>query len=165
MISTYLQHNRKILSIDQQFMEQPSIGIDNYHMFYQIVEHMITVHGCRTLNYLGGPSLNEENQKRFAAFCDCLNQYQLPLDPRRILHMSFLNSDGEQAYQHWKQSGLHLPDAILCANDNMALGYCVAAQRDGYYAPQDFRVSGFDNSEESQIYSPPSPALTAAGFS
>lgn len=154
MISTYLRHNRKILSIDQQFMEQPCIGIDNYHMFYQIVEHMITVHGCRTLNYLGGPSLNEENQKRFAAFRDCLNQYQLPLDPRRILHMSFLNSDGEQAYQHWKQSGLHLPDAILCANDNMALGYCVAAQRDGYYAPRDFRVSGFDNSEESQIYSP-----------
>lgn len=154
MISSYLQHSRNILSIDQQFMKQPFIGIDNYQMFYRMVEHMITVHGCRTLNYIGGPEPHEENRKRYAAFCDCLAQHQIPLDPDRVLHLSFLHTDGEKAYEHWKRQGLHLPDAVLCANDNMALGYCVAAQRDGYYAPHDFRISGFDNSEESQIYSP-----------
>ena len=154
IIAAYLRQGCKILSIDQQFMNQPCIGIDNYRMFYQMTEHMITVHGCRTLNYLGGPELHEENQKRYAAFCDCLARHGISPDPRRVLHMSFLHADGEDAYEHWKQSELHLPDAVLCANDNMALGYCVAAQRDGYYAPRDFKISGFDNSEESQIYSP-----------
>lgn len=154
MITSYLQHGRKVLSIDQQFMDQPCIGIDNYQMFYQMTEHMITVHGCRKLNYLGGPEANEENQKRYTAFRDCLAKHRLPLAPGQTLHMSFLHSDGEKAYEHWKQLGLHLPDAVLCANDNMALGYLVAAQRDGYYAPKDFRISGFDNSEEGEIYSP-----------
>lgn len=154
IIASYLRQGCKILSIDQQFMDQPCIGIDNYRMFYQMTEHMITVHGCRTLNYLGGPEPHEENQKRYAAFCDCLARHGIPLDPRRVLHRSFLHADGENAYEHWKQLGLHLPDAVLCANDNMTLGYCVAAQRDGYYAPQNFRISGFDNSEEAQIYSP-----------
>lgn len=154
MITTYLEHGRKVLSIDQQFMGQPCIGIDNYRMFYQIAEHMITAHGCKTLNYLGGPEGNEENQKRYAAFRDCLAHHRIPLDPGRTLHMSFLHSDGEKAYERWKQRGLHLPDAVLCANDNMALGYLVAAQQDGYYAPGDFRISGFDNSEEGRIYSP-----------
>lgn len=154
VIASYLKHNRKILSIDQRFMDQPCIGIDNYHMFYQMVEHMITVHGCQTLNYIGGPEPHEENQKRYTAFCDCLAQHHIPLDPDRVLHLSFLHSDGEKAYEHWRRQGLHLPDAVLCANDNMALGYCVAAQRDGYFAPRDFRISGFDNSEESQIYFP-----------
>ena len=149
-----LQQGRKVLSIDQQFMDQPCIGIDNYQMFYQMTEHMITVHGCRKLNYLGGPEANEENQKLYTAFRDCLAKHRLPLAPGQTLHMSFLHSDGEKAYEHWKQLGLHLPDAVLCANDNMALGYLVAAQRDGYYAPKDFRISGFDNSEEGEIYSP-----------
>lgn len=153
-IASYLRHGRKILSIDQQFMEQPCIGIDNYSMFYQITKHMIADHGCKALNYLGGPEFNEENQKRCAGFRDCLTDHGIAPDPERIMHGSFLHADGENAYLHWKEKGLHLPDAVLCANDNMALGYCVAAQRDGYYAPRDFRISGFDNSEEGQIYSP-----------
>lgn len=165
IIASYLKQGCKVLSIDQQFLDQPCIGIDNYRMFYQMTEHMITVHGCKSLNYLGGPEFHEENQKRYSAFRDCLSRHGIPLDSRRVLHKSFLHADGENAYEHWKEQGLHLPDAVLCANDNMALGYCVAAQRDGYYAPQDFRISGFDNSEESQIYSPPSLASTADGFS
>lgn len=154
LVSTFLAHGCKILCIDQQFMDQPCIGIDNYHMFYQMVEHMITVHGCRTMNYLGGPESHEENKLRYAAFCDCLAHHQIPLDPARVLHMRFLHSDGENAYSQWKQQNLHLPDAILCANDYMALGYCVAAQRDGYQAPGDFRISGFDNLEDGKFYSP-----------
>lgn len=153
-IASYLQHGRRILSIDQQYMKQPCIGIDNYSMFYQITKHMVENHGCRTLNYLGGPEFNEENQSRCAGFLDCLTDHGITPDPQRIIHCSFLHSDGENAYMRWKEKGLHLPDAVLCANDNMALGYCVAAQRDGYYAPSDFRISGFDNVEEGQIYSP-----------
>ena len=52
MITSYLQHGRKVLSIDQQFMDQPCIGIDNYQMFYQMTEHMITVHGFDNKYYL-----------------------------------------------------------------------------------------------------------------
>lgn len=154
VIANYLEHGCKVLCIDQQFYNQPCIGIDNYQMFYQMVEHMITVHGCREMNYLGGPENHKENRLRYAAFCDCMAHYQLPIDPERVLHLRFLHSDGEAAYDLWKKRGLHLPDAVLCANDFMALGYCVAAQRDGLHAPDDFRISGFDNLDDGQYYSP-----------
>ena len=88
LIRTYLEHDCKILCIDQQFMDQPCIGIDNYHMFYQMVEHMITVHGCRTMNYLGGPESHEENKLRYAAFCDCLAHHNIPLD-MTLIHISY----------------------------------------------------------------------------
>lgn len=154
VIANYLEHGCKVLCIDQQFYNQPCIGIDNYQMFYQMVEHMITMHGCRELNYLGGPENHKENRLRYAAFCDCMAHYQLPIDPERVLHLRFLHSDGEAAYDLWKKRGLHLPDAVLCANDFMALGYCVAAQRDGLHAPDDFLISGFDNLDDGQYYSP-----------
>ena len=38
-----------------------------------------------------------------------------------------------------------LPDAIICANDNIAVGVCETAEAHGYKAPDDFLVTGFDN--------------------
>lgn len=35
-------------------------GIDNYEAITRIVEHLIAEHGCRTLNFIGGPEFNRE---------------------------------------------------------------------------------------------------------
>lgn len=147
-------YGKKVLSIDQRYEDASFIGIDNYQIFYDMVEHMITVHGCKVFNYLGGPEDHEENKERYKAFCDCLNKHQIPVEKDRVLHYSFMNNDGMRAYESWKQIDKHLPDALICANDNMALGYCGAAEADGYYPPEDFIVSGFDNLDMGQFYSP-----------
>lgn len=154
MISQYRACGKKILSIDQKFDGVPFAGIDNYHAFYRLVEHMITAHGCRKFNFLGGPWENEENQERYHAFCDCLRKHGLQVEQERILHCNFLYEDGWMAYHAWKEKGLHLPDALICANDNMALGYCEEAEKDGYFAPENFRIIGFDNSDEGQHFFP-----------
>ena len=38
-----------------------------------------------------------------------------------------------------------LPQAIICGNDNIAVGVCEAATAHGYQVPEDFCVTGFDN--------------------
>ena len=146
--------NLKIICIDQKSDVFPSTGIDNYREVYRLVEHLINVHGCHTFNYLGGPEDYHEDVDRCRAFRDCLKAHNLPVEEERILHKHFLNSDGNAAYEEWKEKNLHLPDAVVCANDNMALGYCDAARMDSYLAPRDFRITGFDNIYEGQIYSP-----------
>ena len=40
-------------------------GIDNYAAMCEIVEHVITKHGARTLNFVGGPEDSMENQMVF----------------------------------------------------------------------------------------------------
>ena len=47
-----------------------------------------------------------------------------------------------------------LPDAIICANDNIAVGVCETAEAHGYKAPDDFLVTGFDNFDKASYYSP-----------
>ena len=143
---------KQILSIEQRFEGVTLAGVDNYREFYRMVEHMITVHDCKVMNYLGGPITNEENQERFRAFCDCMERYHLTVEEDRVDHYKFLTEDGRRAYNKWKEKGLHLPDAVICANDNMAIGYCNAAMEDGYSVPEDFRISGFDNFDEGQLY-------------
>lgn len=44
--------------------------------------------------------------------------------------------------------------AILCMNDNIALGVCAALRARGYRVPQDYSVMGFDNAFFSNYCSP-----------
>lgn len=154
LIGDWKEHGKPVLSIDQQLPGASFIGVDNYHAFYELVEHMVKVHGCRTINYLGGPKEHEENRERFQAFTDCLAHYNIPVESDRVLHLNFVHSDGDLAYHIWKEKNMHLPDAVICANDNMAVGYCSAAARDGYCAPDDFKITGFDNFDEGQFFCP-----------
>ncbi|MCM1568902.1 MAG: GGDEF domain-containing protein [Roseburia sp.] len=142
--------NKHIFCIDQKFEGACFAGIDNYASMYQMVEHMIQVHGCKIFNYLGGPELHDENKQRYQAFCDCLEKYHLEIAPERVSHRGFLLSDGRRAYQDWKKKNLHLPDVVICANDEMALGYSLTAQEDGLRAPEDYKITGFDNMEDGQ---------------
>ncbi|MCR5356825.1 MAG: GGDEF domain-containing protein [Lachnospiraceae bacterium] len=153
-VSGFKNSGKPVLTIDQHVEDTPFFGIDNYQSMYEIVEHMISYHKCRTLNYIGGPATNEENQLRYKAYIDCLTKHDLPIDYNRIRHYRFLIEDGEQAYKDFKAAGLHLPDAVICANDHMAYGYCLAARRDGYECPEDYRMTGFDNVSLGQSFIP-----------
>lgn len=154
LIPKLREQNKNILSIDQEFEGISHIGIDNYHIFYELVEHLVEKHGCKVFNYVGGPENNEENQLRFKGFCDCLRDHNIPIDPRRVKHMHFLYEDGQRAYDAWKPDNLHLADAVVCASDFMALSYIISAKKDNYTAPEDFLISGFDNIEEAQLFAP-----------
>lgn len=154
LVTKCKKYNKTVLSIEQKFEGVPVAGVGNYREFYRVVEHMITVHGCKVFNYIGGPESNMENLERFRAFCDCMKEHGLPVEEERVGHYRFLHKDGEIAYQKWKEQGVHLPDAVICANDNMAIGYCNAARADGYRIPEDLRISGFDNFDEGQYFSP-----------
>ena len=74
-IDTYLKHGKTVLSVEQPFEGISYTGVDNYTEFYKITEHILKVHGCKTVNYLGGPDSNVENMERYRAFCDCMKAY------------------------------------------------------------------------------------------
>ena len=76
------------------------------------------------------------------------------IEEDRIRDYSFMEADGRQAYADFMASGLEAPDAIVCANDAMALGYCQAAEADGKYPPEDFLIVGYDNDENSRAFTP-----------
>lgn len=153
-VSEFKKTGKPVITLDSHVEDTSFFGIDNYRSMYELVEHMITYHKCRVFNYVGGPATNEENQLRYKAFVDCLETHDIPIDYNRIRHYRFLLEDGRQAYNDFKALGLHLPDCVVSANDHMAYGYCLSAREDGYDAPEDFRITGFDNIEMGQDFIP-----------
>lgn len=105
-------------------------GIDNYHAICTLMEHLITEHGCTKLNYVGGIIGNYENQQRFLAYRDTLKKHGIDFEPDRIYELNYEVETGLKAFTVFQERGL-LPEAFVCANDNIAAGVCLAAQEAG----------------------------------
>ena len=120
------------------------ISIDNFKVMKSLINHVITEHGARVLNFVSGPLTNPEGRMRYEAFLCAMEENGLELDERRIFYGSFRSYDGKLAADAFAESGLPLPDAFICANDGMALTLVTSLERMGYRIPNDVMVTGFD---------------------
>ena len=149
-----LQCGKPMVSLECEMEGVPTIIPDGYDAEYRLIDHLIKEHGCRRINYVGGSPEHPDNILRKKAYTNALKANGIEVDERRIRDYSFMEADGHQAYDEFKESGLEMPDAVVCANDAMALGYCQAAEEDGKYPPDDFMIIGYDNDENSRAFTP-----------
>lgn len=154
LVQTAQQHDIPCVGIEQGSNFPIWVGADNYGAMYAMVEYLVREKNCRVLNYVGGPADHPENCTRKQAFLDVLKKYNIEPDPRRVRDYSFQIENGMQAYRDFRALGLASCDAVVCANDNMAIGYLKGAAEDGRSAPGDFLLTGFDNTRQAQQYSP-----------
>jgi LacI family transcriptional regulator len=57
-----------------------------------------------------------------------------------------------------------LPDAVLVANDNCAVGCMIALKRSGINIPRDIAVIGFNNDPVSQVIEPNLTTINYPGY-
>ena len=136
-------------------------GIDDYQAICTITEHLIVDRHCKYINYVGGIPGNYENLQRFHGYKDTLSKYGIKFDPKRVYEYNYEVKTGLRAFTEFQNNGV-LPEAFVCANDNIAAGICLAAQEAGYSIPEDFLVTGFDNTEKAIYFDPP---ITTIDFS
>ena len=149
-----LQCKKPKVSLEYKMDGVPTIVPDGYDAEYRLVEHLIKEHGCRKINYVGGSPEHPDNILRKKAYMDALTANGIPIEEDRIRDYSYMEADGHQAYQEFKELGIETPDAVVCANDSMALGYCLEAEMDGKYPPDDFLITGYDNDDSSRAFTP-----------
>lgn len=130
------------------------VGIDNYMAMREVIAHLHEKHGCSRFWFVMGPKDNYENGRRAAALRDYMDERNLAWKEDDFYWENFEYQCGLHGFEsHWKREG-KLPDAIICANDNIAVGVCEAAAKYGCYVPQDVLVTGFDNFDKAGYYLP-----------
>lgn len=149
-----LQCGKPMVSLECEMDGIPTVVPDGYDAEFRLVDHLIKEHGCRKINYIGGSPEHPDNIIRKKAYKDALVANGIEIEEARIRDYSFMEADGHKAYAEFKELGLESPDAVVCANDAMALGYCQAAEEDGKYPPEDFLITGYDNDENSRAFTP-----------
>ncbi len=133
------------VSIDNDIDGFYYIGSDNYKAMRDITEHFIKHHNITSFNYVSGPYDNPESADRLEAFLSVLHENNVEIEDQRIYYGDFRGPSGKAAVKYFLESGLEMPQAIICANDAMAVSVMNALSDAGYSVPDDIFVSGFDN--------------------
>ncbi len=121
-----------------------SIVLDNRTGTEQQVAYLAHT-GHKRIAYLRGPD-NHDGRERYETFCQAMAAAQLPVDEALVMDGQFVRKVAYNCvYYMMRSQRANPPDAILCANDEMALG-CLDALNDlGYTVPRDVSVLGFDD--------------------
>lgn len=134
-----------VVGIDAPIGEHHYVGVENYQSMKAIVEHFIEHHKFTKINYISGQSFNSDSQLRLKAYCDAMEEHGLPVEQKRIFPGVFTFRHGRNVANQMMASGQDLPQAIVCGNDDIAIGLVSELKKYGVRVPEDVAVSGFDN--------------------
>lgn len=154
LINSARQSGKPVLSWANRVEGFYYVGIDNYAAMLPMIEHIYHKHGCRDFWLVMGPQDNYENRQRLQAVLDYMKERDVPCGTDRVYCESFDIKCGYRGFLKLYEKHGQLPDAIVCANDEIAVGVCRAAEEKGFFPPQDFIVTGFDNFDKAAYFSP-----------
>ena len=133
----------------------PCVSVDNYSGTRRVVEHLLSIHECRRIAFVKGPDGAPEAVRRYQGYRDALERFGIGVDSKLVFDGNYLRDSGVSVIASLDDDELESIDAIVAANDNMAVGAMRELKRRGISIPADIAVAGFDDSEESAVSSPP----------
>lgn len=132
------------------------VGHDNRAAQKAVADHVIREHNARRLVYLTGNLSNgsPEGVARLEGFRDACRENHIPSENIQILEKTWRTTDGADVAAQWLEEDFPLPDAFICANDEMALGLLEALQDNHIRVPEDVIVTGYDNLDSAALSCP-----------
>jgi LacI family transcriptional regulator len=134
------------------------VSADNWSGAYALVDHLVTGHGRRRLFHVDGPATAPDATARRLAMHSVIHAH-----PGTVLTGSyngrFTVHSGEEAAERLLEctrgAGEPLPEAIICANDQMAIGMVRTLTAHGVRIPEDVAIVGFDDIFPASLTHPP----------
>ena len=145
--------NIPFITLNQPVEGHACLQTSSFEAQYKVVEHLIKEHACKEYIYIRGPRNNPEANYRYEAFMKVLSDYGLTIKEENIYEGLFTLESGMEAAAQIYKKGIQA-DAIVCANDNMAVGVMEYFKMVGVRVPEDVRLTGFDNSETAMYSNP-----------
>ncbi len=144
---------KPVVSLNYQLRNSYYVGTDNYSAMKIIVSHVIEKHQARKLAFVRGLKGNREAEDRERAFRDCCRAHGVPEYDCKGYDASWSREDGYKAGKKILQDAgmgedthltAELPDAVICANDDLAVGVIDAMKEANISVPDQVKVTGFD---------------------
>jgi LacI family transcriptional regulator len=118
-----------------------AVNTENRATARRLADHLVK-HGYTRIGFLGDPDASPDAAGRYAGLVDRLRVAGLPAPP--VVRCEFDIDAGEAAAGELL-AGRTRPQALVCANDEIALGVLTAAERAGLRVPGDLAVTGWDD--------------------
>lgn len=139
-----------IVSIADKLGNNTSILIDNTRGLKDLFDHLFEKHNYKKIAFVTGPKENPESNSRLKTYIQFLKSKNIPERPELIVEGSFTGISGRNAVTILLDERHTEFDAIVAANDDMALGVIEELASRGIQVPGDMFVAGFDDIENSR---------------
>ena len=135
-----------VIAMDR-VLEEPfikSLVVNNYTPMCELVQTLVDK-GYRDYAFLAGLN-TDDTRERFQAFTSVLQKNRIPFKREDYLLGDFREKSGYCAAK-LLMIFEKLPEVLVCANDNMAIGAMRAFREEGIRVPQDIAITGFDDTQ------------------
>lgn len=141
-----------ILTIEIEVPGYPYLYTEGRTGMREAVEHLIKVHGKTKIGMVGGRKENADAKERLDTYCQVLEENGIPVDHNRIVYGNF-SEFTEGIVNDLLDRNPDL-EAIVFANDQMAIGGYNAIKARGLEIGKDILVTGYDDAPVSTVLNP-----------
>ncbi|WP_324717414.1 LacI family DNA-binding transcriptional regulator [Carboxydochorda subterranea] len=131
-----------------------SVTVANRQAAEQATEHLIS-HGRERIAFIAGTPGIPDGEARLEGYRDAMQRHGR--ESAIAVEVGHFSEEGGRAALRALLERRPPPDAILAANDEMAMGVLVGARELGVRVPEDIALVGFDNIRCARLVT---PALT-----
>jgi LacI family transcriptional regulator len=119
------------------------ISVDNAAGMRALTAHLIAEHGLRELAFIGGPSDAPDDAERFLGYCAALAEAGLPVPAGPAVRGDFTRDTARELARTMLAAG-EVPRALVCSNDQTALGFLDELTAAGIDVPGRVALTGID---------------------
>lgn len=148
----------KICSVAIALPGSSAVLIDNASGVSEAVTHLVTKHSAKRIGFVRGPVANAEAETRFEAYKATLAAHGIPYREELVVQGDFRREAGTEAVRillDERKLAVSEIDALVSADDSMALAILEELRRRKIKTPADIAVVGFDDVEEAKYSNPP----------
>lgn len=138
-----------------------SVLVSDGEAIAEMTEHFIYHHGFRDICYMSGPYDSEDAMNRYRSFRRVMQEAGIEVTEHMVFEGDYWRAKGKKAVDWFMEGRDTYPQAILCANDYMALSVCEELKKRGVRIPEDVCVSGYDDIIEAISFQPSLTSIRA----
>lgn len=138
-----------MIVVGDEYQDLTNVMTDNGDGIRKCIDHLIGVHGCKKIAYMGGPSENNRDaMERYEAYCEAMKRYGMEVTDTMV-------EFGDYSAKSAPLFGRLLDrnpgvDGVVCANDTMALAGYEECRKRGLVPGVDVAITGFDDIPEAK---------------
>ena len=136
-------HNIPVINMGGKDKDNYNICFDQKVGFERLVRHIVEDHHIKDLHFIGGIPDSEETLMRLEAFKTVLADNNIPFKSSMVSYGYFWDLPTIKVAQELIDYG-KMPEAIICANDTMAIAVNSVLERNNISCPEDVIVTGYD---------------------
>ncbi len=148
-----------VVSISSKVDGFYSIDFDDAGGLRMMIDHFIKDHHFTKIGFMSGNLDHPDAVTRLEEFRSVMKEYGMPEDGVGMFEGDFWFNKGTEA-AHYFLSLAERPEAVVCANDYMAIALTNAFRKRGINVPKDIAVSGYDGSVEGKELLPHITSVT-----